>query len=522
MSLLRLLRPRMIILFLLWSLPVLLAIVLGSIALYQQGWLAWIVLTLPLMWVIAWVASKVWKPRMHQQAKDKKPFKVPEFWTATDAAAVQVVDAFRAQIPDVDRMTITDPHRYLLDAQNLARALAKHYHAKSSDNVFHPLTPVEILAVIHLAVEDLEEWVLENVPGSNLATIGQLEKLPTIFKALDIGQSVMFLASAIADPTRLLAYPLWRKSGQVTVELQNELLTAFYQRYLRQMGKYLIEMYSGRLKAGSRRYRQQFGHLSSAVHATGGDTSRFDDLKDTSTTIAVMGQVKAGKSSLINALMQDQVAATSVLPETREVQRFQYQLPDSGNSIALLDTPGYSEADVTKQQKKEIKSAADSADIILLVLAANNSARETDVQMVRELREHYRKRPHLKSPPIIAVLTHIDLLRPVREWSPPYDWRKPNSPKAESIAGAVAYVRELFGKELAGFACVYTGDEHSADSSVADEVVPQLVAHLDHGHSAAILKAFYQQLNRQRFQQLSQQVVGLLKNAGKNLFTLEN
>jgi hypothetical protein len=64
---------------------------------------------------------------------------------------------------------------------------------------------------------------------------------------------------------------------------------------------------------------------------------------------------------------------------------------------------------------------------------------------------------------------------------------------------------------------VYTGETHAADSSVADEVVPPLVEHLSHGHSAAILKAFYQQLSRQRFQQLSRQLLGLLKNIGRSL-----
>ena len=76
-------------------------------------------------------------------------------------------------------------------------------------------------------MEDLETWLLENVPGSNLATLQHLEQLPNAMKALDFGQSILFLAATIVNPIKLFSYPLWRKSGRVTVELQNELIRAF-------------------------------------------------------------------------------------------------------------------------------------------------------------------------------------------------------------------------------------------------------------------------------------------------------
>ena len=516
MNFLRALSKRFTVMLVLWSLPVLLVVVVGGIALVQSGWLTFIAWTLPPLWLLSWIVGKYWKPPKLQKHSFSQPLTPPEFWTPHDAAAVQLVEEFRRQAPDVDRDSIADPNRYFNDAKSLAQLLAKHYHQERAENAFRSLTVVEILSVIHLSVEDLEQWLLENVPGSDLATVGQIEQLPAVFKAVDVGQTLLFLASTIANPSKLLTYPLWRKSGKVTVQLQNELMRAYYQVYLRQVSYYLIEMYSGRLKGGSRGYRRRFAPMAVALHASGGDASLLEELDDVSTTIAVMGQVKAGKSSLINALMKDKVAAISVLPETREVTRYEYRLADSENVISLLDTPGYNEADVTERQRSEIKSAAKMADIILLVMAANSPARDSDVQMVRELANHYRQHPHLKPPPIIAVLTHIDLLRPVREWSPPYNWRQPTSAKEHSIANALAYSRELFGHSMAAYACVYTGETHAADSSVADEVIPPLVEHLSLGHSAAILKAFYQQLSRQRFHQLSRQVIGLIKNIGKS------
>ena len=517
MSLLPLLRPRVMVLLLLWSLPVLLYLTLGMFALYETGWLKWIAFILPGMWSTAWLVGKAWKPPSLQQHLQWKPLVAPEFWTPQDTAAIQVVEEFRCQVEDIDRATITDANRYLHDANEMAKRLATHYHARADRSIYRELTMIEIFAVIQLSVSDLEEWVLENVPGSNLATIGQLEHLPRIAEAVDIGQSIVYFASSILNPGKLLAYPLWRKSGRLAIVLQNELVREFYQRYLRQVGYYLIEMYSGRLKGGSRVYREHFASWAVAAHAAGGDTTVFAQLSAVSTTIAVMGQVKAGKSSLINALMKDKVAATSVLPETRQVQSYRYLLPGSETFISLLDTPGYSEADVTKRQQREIETASEKADIILLTMAANSPARDTDLQMVRRLTEHYRQNKNLKPPTIIGVLTHIDSLRPLREWSPPYDWRNPNSEKEQSIASAVNYAKELFGDMIAGYACVYTGELLSADSSVAEEVVPQLVDHLDHGHAAAVLKAFYQQLSQQRFKQMSLQVIRLLKTSVESL-----
>jgi uncharacterized protein len=511
------LRLRVIVLLVLGALPVLLYVTVGTLALYQTGWLKFIAWTMPALWGTAWLISKFWKPAKMFEGTRGKPLKAPDFWTPQDAAAIQLVEDYRKQAEDVDWLSIADPARYLRDARALADVLAQHYHANEGEHAFHPLTIIEIFAVAHLAIEDLEEWVIDHVPGSDLASIGQLERIPRIAKAIDVGQSIFFFLSAIANPTKVLAYPLWRKAGRVADELQQELIRAFYQRYLRQTGFYLIEMYSGRLRGGSRRYREQFGRMSAAIHASKGNLELLSQLEDVSTTIAVMGQVKAGKSSLINALMKEKVAATSILPETREVRRYQFLLPGSGNRIALLDTPGYSEADVTKQQRQEIKTASEAADIVLLVMAANVSARETDVQMVRELVQHYRERAHLKPPTIIAVLTHVDMLRPKREWAPPYNWQRPLTPKEIAIAGAVEYCRELFGDAIAGYACVYTGTDFPEDTSVADEVVPQLVEHLSHGHSAAILKAFYQRLSRQRMIQLSRQFVGLLKTVGRSV-----
>ncbi|TWU45557.1 GTP-binding protein YsxC [Novipirellula aureliae] len=506
-------RLRMVVLFLLWTLPVLCYIVIGLIAIYQTGWMKWVLISLPIAWTSAWIIRRMWPAAKLSQTGHTVPLTAPDFWTPIDASAIELVEQFRSEVDDVNSKTITDGWRFIEDAKVLAQRLANHYHADTGGNLVHQLTLVEMLAVIHLATEDLETWVLSNVPGGNIATMGQLKQVPGVVNKIELAQKIIYFGSAVLNPAKLAAYPLWRKSGQVVVELQDELVRRFYQRYLRQVGYYLIEMYSGRLKAGSQQYRQRFAEMATAVHAARGDARPLELLQDLETTIAVMGQVKAGKSSLINALTGDATAKTSVLPETQNVARYQFRLPDSDNNLILLDTPGYSEADVTRKQRSEIRTAVEKADIVLLVMAANSPARDADVKMLKTLSDYYQTKRQLRPPTIIGVLTHIDLLRPVREWQPPYDWRNPHELKEESMAAAVAYCQELFGSTVSDYACVYTGDVHPLENQVVDEVVGTLLAHLQQGKSAAVLKAFYKQLSEKRVSELTKQVIGLLKSA---------
>ncbi len=502
-------QPRTIVLGLLWSLPIWLYIVVGVYAVFRIGWFAYIALLLPIFWSLAWLVARFWKPPTIANAARLQPMQAPSFWSPRDVAAVSIIEDFRSKVASIDRNTVADPMRYQADAQEMAFRLAKHYYSAEKDRAMEPLTLVEICSVIHLAVEDLEQWILTNVPGGHLVTVGLLQGSPKIVEGWDLLQKIFFVATTATNPAKLLSYPLWRLSGAATVEIQNEAIRLMYQQYLRLVGYYLIEMYSGRLRGGSKQYRQQFGHVITAIQKTGGDTSIFEQLQTVDVTIAVMGQVNAGKSSLINRLLQDKSAATNLLPETKSVERYEYYLPNSTSRLRLLDTPGYGESNVNPKQVREIQTASELADVVLLVVAANSPARQSDCDMLSELTKHYQKNTHLKPPILLVVLTHIDLLKPRQDWAPPYDWRRPTQPKEHSMANAVAYCRELFGDSISGYACVYTGDLHISDTSVADELVPLLADHLESGQSAAVLKAFYRQLSQQRYEKALEQFKGL-------------
>jgi hypothetical protein len=212
--------------------------------------------------------------------------------------------------------------------------------------------------------------------------------------------------------------------------------------------------------------------------------------------------VSAGKSSLVNALIGSYKAAVDLLPETAQVTRYQMTLGGSALVVTLLDTPGYGATGATADQTQQIREALQHSDAVLLVMDAHSPAREADRRTIAELAGWYAGHPQLKSPPILGVLTHVDLLRPTLEWSPPYEWREPQTAKAQSLHDSVQYVRELFGTALVDVIPVCTQADQKRAWGVLEEVVPAVTMLLSEAQSVALLRAFEHDLDHNRFKLL--------------------
>jgi predicted GTPase len=106
----------------------------------------------------------------------------------------------------------------------------------------------------------------------------------------------------------------------------------------------------------------------------------------------------------------------------------------------------------------------------------------------------------------VGVLTHVDLLRPALEWSPPYEWREPVRPKEESIHEAVRYARELFDGVLVEVVPACTDARSERTWGVLEEVVPALTLILSEAQSVALLRAFERDLEQDRFKTLLRQI----------------
>jgi predicted GTPase len=226
-----------------------------------------------------------------------------------------------------------------------------------------------------------------------------------------------------------------------------------------------------------------------------------------------MGQVKAGKSTVVNALLGEQRAKTDVLPETSEVTRYELQPEGIPTRLVLLDTVGYGHTGPKEDQVRATREAAQQSDLLLLVLHARNPARQADLTMLRQLSNWFAARQDLKMPRVLAVLTHIDLLSPAMDWSPPYDWERPQRPKEKAIDAAVAAVREQLGEYLVGVVpvCAAAGKVYG----VEEWLLPALAELLDEAQAVGLLRVLRLELDAEKVRKVFRQLKDVAKEAGK-------
>src|SRR5262249_2648974 len=128
----------------------------------------------------------------------------------------------------------------------------------------------------------------------------------------------------------------------------------------------------------------------------------------------------------------------------------------------------------------------------------------------------FTSRPDLKRPPILAVVTHIDLLSPAMEWAPPYDWQRPQRPKEHQIAQALAAVQEQLGDYLLGAVpvCVAPGKVYG----IEEWFMPALTEFLDEAHAVALLRCLKAEFDAAKVRKVFQQLLAAGKEAVKVLW----
>jgi hypothetical protein len=375
-----------------------------------------------------------------------KPFDVPPpmHWTDRDREAWKLVEARIAHLAGQELTEFHELPFYGNYAQEMAVELAKFYHPEAKDPIGSVTVP-EVLAVIELASRDLADIVDESVPGSHLMSINDWRWIRDVaVKATDWYRKAsnwFWLASAVFAPLETAARYAATQAGTTTPMqmFQTNLIAWFHRAFVARLGHYLIELNSGRLRVGAQRYRE----LQALPEMRDGQPVEL-------VTLTILGQAKVGKSSFINAVLGEQQAKTDVLPATAGVTRYELPLPETTTRLVLLDTVGYAQAGPKEDQVKATQQAAQKSDLIVLVLHARNPARQPDLEMLEALKKWFASRPDVKMPPVLAVLTHIDLLSPAMEWSPPYNWQDPQRPKEKQMQEALTAVRDQLGEHLVG------------------------------------------------------------------------
>jgi predicted GTPase len=191
---------------------------------------------------------------------------------------------------------------------------------------------------------------------------------------------------------------------------------------LLEIGRAAIDLYAGRLALSdddvrTARERDMAGSAESVAPVR----------------IALIGQVNAGKSSLLNALAQEIRCAVGPLPATSSVVEHLLDL-EGRPTVMLVDMQGFGEGTETPS---ELLVQAGRADLIMWVASATQPARGPDRKGLDDFRAWANAQLARRAPPVLLALTHVDELRPAAEWTPPYDLTAPSGPKARAIGAAV-------------------------------------------------------------------------------------
>ena len=476
--------------------PYLLLFAAGSIWLFQYRMLlAWAGLSLACTAAGWYLLRGLWH-------KAQPPEVQPDpSWPPQGTEVWKQVEQLAAEI-EGEELPLDQPEKLVAVVRRVADVVARHYHPDAADPWLETPFP-HALRIVELVARDLRQATLGYVPGSHILTIGDLRRLQRLAGVARRSYFWYRIASFVINtPAAFLREARDSVFGQLT-DMSTETARRWVIGYfVRRTGYYAIQLYGKQMVLDDAQPADRL--LRQSRQDAGEDKRRSEVLDKEPLRILVVGQKKSGKSSLINALFGQYRAATDVVPRTDQVEPYVLEREGLPQAI-VLDTAGYDVAD-PRQVLKPLIDQLHRCDIVVCVSSAASAAREADRRFLSELRAEFQRNPDRHVPVVIAALTHIDRLRPLQEWDPPYRLDPPEGRKAEQIAEAVEAVAADVGLSPAEVIPVCLLPERIYN--VEEALVPAMLDRLPAAQRVKYVRCLRQHRDEQYWRRVWQQTVG--------------
>jgi uncharacterized protein len=396
--------------------------------------------------LVRWTKSSIGKGADVIAAASRELASITANATPLDGDTAELVTTVLQKVlteSQLDRPIWEDWATFWARCQELIVAIAKIYHPE----VKYPLLNIYVTQAYGLmrgTTDDMDEWMQKLAPALDRVTIAQTyEAYETYQKLAPSAQKLLKVwnwAQWIINPVTAIAKKATKESASVADrQLLVNLGQLTREAALTNLCRQAVALYSGKIQAlptpvsqipPAANTQTLRDILTSAAPPAKIEQKPID--------ILLVGRTGAGKSSLINTLFQAELAVVDVLPSTDKIQNYQWQIP-SGESLTLWDSPGYEQAS-REDLRTQVLTYAATADLLLLVTPALDPALQMDLDFLQELKQTV---PDL---PIVTIVTQVDRVRPVREWTPPYDWQWGTRPKEVAIREATAYRHEFLAE----------------------------------------------------------------------------
>lgn len=416
------------------TIPFLVLPLLGVVWLWQSSmfadWLGGLVAFGGAGYLLHWILVKRDERKPLPQSTRPDPH-----WPATADSPWAAVNAFADSVTPAE-WPLGDVDRLWQLGKVTLELVARKFHPDTEKPLLE-LTVPNALMIIERASRELRVEISEHIPLSHQLTLGDVARVQRLREFASKLETVYRLGRAALDPSSMIFSEFRREMGNRIMGYGADRVQSWLlQEYVRKVGFYAIELYSGRLLIENANPTATPTNVSRKDHR---EAKRVEAIASSPEPlrIVVLGRTNAGKSSLINGLFGTLKAPTDALPGTTPMVT-PYRLERDAQTAALVfDTPG---CDTPQLPEKELKSAVMSADLILWVTAANRADRADEQRLLAQVRQWLTKQVHRRPPPMIVVMSHIDQLRPLREWRPPYDLANQRSEKARNIVEAMGAV----------------------------------------------------------------------------------